>query len=127
MDLLKASINIFKHISNIQNFSSLLNDGNMHCHEIENATIKLVSRILKEYGFNDEKISNIFEDKVYQVKISNKSRMVFYLIDVNIIVPLFVDTNHQVYCNSSYDTNCANNKFSLYINKEHYFNCSLLF
>lgn len=86
MDLLKASINIFKHISNIQNFSSLLNDGNMHCHELENATIKLVSRILKEYGFNDEKISNIFEDKVYQVKISNKSRMVFYLIDRKSVV-----------------------------------------
>lgn len=112
------SLEKLKHISNCSNFNDLQSDPSMHCHPVKNEFKKLVENILKEYGFPDNKIVELFEGKIYQVKIANgssPSRMIFYLVSGYILIPLFLDVNHQLYKSKtpSYDDNLKSRKYSL--------------
>lgn len=116
--LMQKALIKLKHISNYNNFNKLQSDGTMHCHAIENKSKKLVKAVLKEYGFSTEKIEELFEGKIYQVKIADgkpASRLVFYLLSGYILVPLFLDTNHQLYKDKSHnhDNNLKSRKYSL--------------
>lgn len=116
--LMDKSLEKLKHISNCNNFHSLLIDKNMHCHTIEDDVKDLVKNILKEYGFPTGKIDAIFEGKLYQVKIADSSpasRLIFYLVSGYILFPLFMDVNHQLYKNNDYnfDIDLNSKKYSL--------------
>ena len=79
LDETKQTINIpqitkeekLKHISSCSNFYSVQSDTGMHCHAIEDEFKDLVKEVLKRYGFPDRKIEELFEGKIYQVKIAD--------------------------------------------------------
>lgn len=116
--VMNKSLEKLKHISNCPNFNSVQSDTGMHCHAIEGDFKELVKEVLKKYGFPDRKIEELFEGKIYQVKIADgapESRLVFYLIGGYILMPLFLDTNHQLYKSKKrgYDNNLKSKHYSL--------------
>lgn len=116
--VITKSLEKIKHISGFPNFVKLKSDEGMHCHVISNDYKDSVISILKEYGFPKGKIEELFEGKIYQVKIADgspASRLIFYLIGGYILVPLFVDTNHQLYKSQhrGYDNNLPSKCYSL--------------
>lgn len=116
--VINKSFEKIKHISNCPNFYALQSDTNMHCHIIENDFKELVRSILVQYGFPSKKIEELFEGEIYQVKIADGSpeaRLVFYLVGGNILTPLFLDTNHQLYKskNRGFDINLKTKNYTL--------------
>ncbi len=89
-----------------QENSSLFKDGpknnQLHLHKVMNKCTE-VENVLKEYGFPDEDINSIFDGaKIYQFEVPYENgafRVVFELIDDNIISFLFFDPNHHIYFN----------------------------
>lgn len=73
----------------------------LHLHRV-NSKREIVEKILKEYGFTDETIENMFEgQELYQLEVpyaNGATRIIFQRID-NLISFLFVDPNHHVYFN----------------------------
>lgn len=73
----------------------------LHLHRVTGKR-EIVEKILKEYGFKEEKIDNMFEgQELYQLEVpyaNGATRIVFQRID-NLISFLFVDPNHHVYFN----------------------------
>ncbi len=75
----------------------------LHLHKITDKR-EIVEKILKEYGFSQDSIDDIFEgDELYQLEVpyaNGAMRIVFQRTD-NLISFLFVDPNHHIYFNKS--------------------------
>lgn len=75
--------------------------SNLHLHKVTNKR-EIIEKILREYGFNETAINNIFEgENVYQLEVpyaNGSTRIIFQRID-NLISFLFIDPNHHVYFN----------------------------
>ena len=117
LNFISKAIDKLKYIGGCTNFSELLFNENMHCHKIAQNQ-GMLDHVLRKYGYPREKIDEIFEGEIYQVKVAAGNpagRMVFYLIDGHVIVPLFVDTNHHLYRDKKrgYDNNLGAKKYSL--------------
>lgn len=73
----------------------------LHLHRVSNKR-DIVERVLKEYGFTEIAIDNMFEgQELYQLEVpyaNGSTRIVFQRID-NLISLLFVDPNHHIYFN----------------------------
>lgn len=76
---------------------------NLNMHKITNKK-EIIEKILKEYGFSQDSIDDIFEgEELYQLEVpyaNGAMRIVFQRTD-NLISFLFVDPNHHIYLNKS--------------------------
>lgn len=75
----------------------------LHLHKITDKK-EIIEKILKEYGFLQDSIDDIFEgEELYQLEVpyaNGAMRIVFQRTD-NLISFLFVDPNHHIYFNKS--------------------------